>query len=206
MPILPLLLFLILVVPLPVSAQGWDDPAPALFVFQGIGFGEPPSADMICTRGDCPPGRESLTVNPHPEILTSYRRSVDLTHLAGVAISAPEYDFFDNRLTRIKFYLQCEAESAQACIEAVEFDLRTRYQATFLEEFHIFQGAGEEHRGVRCAAEPGIFIDIHQFKRAGRWLEPIVKISDHALMEEARRAAYPDYISRSGYFDSRPQD
>ncbi len=206
MPILSLLLFLVLVVPLPVCAQDWVDQAPAKFVFQGIGFGAPPAADMICTRGECPPGRESLTVNRHPRILTSYRRSVDLTHFSGVAISAPEYDFFDNRLTRIKFHLQCDAESAQACIEAVEFDLRTRYQATFLEEYHIVLGPGEEHRGVRCAAEPGVFIDIHQYKRAGHWFEPVVKISDHALMEEARRAAYPDYITRSGYFDSSPQD
>ncbi len=104
-----------------------------MFCFGDIGFGDPPTQDMLCVGGPCDETTSSTAAKINDSILLSYQRSVDRTHLGSVAITTPRYDFHDNRLIRIQFNLICPPENLQSCAERLTHKLDDHYGLTLLQ-------------------------------------------------------------------------
>ncbi len=189
---------ILILLALPISVFGQQPHGPSSggpFEFRGLQFGQPPVETMLCTRGDCGFGTRSIGGNARQRILTSYKFPIDITQLGGVQIEAPEYDFFQDQLARIRFPLLCEEEAIPACLEAVAKAFEASYPVVLLDHGREEDSPGPEEWYVYSSA-PSVIIEIIDppTQRVGK--EPFVRISDHDLMERVRLEANPNYQRR----------
>jgi hypothetical protein len=191
-----LLLVVLLALPTVLHAETSFGPAyaPVGADFLGVRFGQAPSEDMVCTRGPCAEARRSLDHNSRVRILTSYKRAVDSSFLGPVEIASPRYDFFEDRLVRVMFRIECEKDSAAACVSSVLTSLGSGAELILLEK--IVRQASAADQPIRQSIyrlQPGIVVMVDYPGRNDRWESPLVQIYDEHLMEKLRRAANPNY-------------
>ena len=170
----------------PVQAQAAD------FNFQGMHFGDSPYEDMICIRGPCSDAPWSIDHNSEVDLLTSYRRTRDLSFLGLVGISSPRYDFFDNRLVRVMFSLDCRQDSAEVCTEAVLSFFDRRFGIVPGEENQRAISADRDRVSVyRMFSD--VILTVHHATPETRRRNAFIRIYDEELMNELRTRANPNY-------------
>lgn len=168
-----------------------NKPAPSSPPLQGLRFGEAPLPDMICLNGLCM--ADSSSEERTNRIFSSYNKPVDLTHFGGVAITSPQYDYFENQLFRISFQLRCRVSQGDACMESVADELDRTYGLTAIQdaEQETFPGRTVLTREFRTDA--GAVVSFSRDKIDGQWQQPLVRIYDLPLMDSVRESANPRY-------------
>jgi len=176
--------------PARLQAQSFAESSPADFSFEGLSFGEPPSGDMLCFRGDCAGYPQSTTAHAPESILSSYMRRLDLTHLGRTPVTSPQYDFFNDRLVRISIRTECPEEQIAACLEDVIISLDARYGLTLLRK-----GATEPAGSLTglYQTDSGEVVSVKAIDGLERQRIIAIQIYNHRLMDELRKAANPNY-------------
>lgn len=162
--------------------------------FEGLRFGQPPLADMICTRGICPSGQQGKVVKKNESIVSTYKKEKDITHYNRIEISAPKYDFWENHLARVIFEVECAPETAEVCIDTVYDNLDSHYGLTWLDEVLASPSFKDEFMVNFYMTDSGEIVEIHRYKRMGKWEHPFVRIYNKDFMDAIRIAANPNYI------------
>jgi len=155
------------------------------FRFNDLSFGDPPVPEMICIGGDCLP--PELRRNSIP--IASYALPRDWTHIGTLPISAPSYDFFRDRLFRIRYRIACRPQQTGCGVEPF-WSMFIRQHP--LEETPIPVSSPE----VTCrrgTMPGGDVLTICRSLRSSDDQRPLVQIYDPYLMDEARRLANPEY-------------
>lgn len=165
------------------------------FEFRGLRFGDAPQQNMICLRGDCPEGTVTFARQyDFPNAVYSFPE--DITHLGSVPINSPEYDFIEGQLYRIRIILKCTSGFGGQCIESALEEIDANYEytknesGTFTSDVQgsVYVELGEIASGdqVKVSWTPEFDIDSL----------PHIKIQNLDLLEKARMAANPNYISQ----------
>jgi hypothetical protein len=159
-------------------------------LLQGVQFGSAPLPAMICIKGTClddlAPGERTN------RIFAAYNNPVDLTHFGGVAISSPEYDYFEGRLFRIMFRLHCRSGREDSCLGKIIDELDSDYGLTPIpgspretdlppvidRDFHT---------------DSGLVVRLSWSVGYSDWQRPYVEIYDLPLMESVRSTSNPNY-------------
>lgn len=163
------------------------------FEFQGLRFGQSPLADMICIKGVCPSGQQGKFVKSK-SIISTYKKQKDITHYNLIEISAPKYDFWENRFARVIFEMACDPETAEMCIDAVCDNLDSQYGLTWLDEVIGNTSPNNAFKVNFYMTNSGEIVEIHRYKRQGKWAYPFVRIYNKDFMDEIRIAANPKYV------------
>jgi len=163
-------------------------------LLQGFFFGQSPDDEMICIKGPC------LAAADDPAkvrtIISSYQKPVDITHLAGVEISTPRYDFFDHALFRVSFSLYCSDEEGPVCIKAIAEELQASLELKLQDSVDDIWGSGEQLQLLVFSNASGVNVHVDRRKSAEGWSRPSIAIYDGNLMNLVRQAANPNYLPK----------
>jgi hypothetical protein len=120
---------------------------------------------------------------------------VSESQLGGVAISTPQFYFFQNRLLRIGFYLDCEPDTAELCMAALAETFNERYGMTLIRETYSSLSAQEASLVRHYHTAAGEVVEIRRSMYDGVWSRPYVDFNDPVLRNVLRLAANPRYRS-----------
>lgn len=172
-----------------------DASVPPRLSFDGHAFGSIPTDAMTCRSGACPnplPGAPQ-TLLP----LASYTVDGGRENVAGIPVTPPRYMYWQQRLFRIVFRLECDEQHGAACLAKVIEQLDARYGLTLLNENtlvgHVRDSRTEERLYV---TRSGALVETRLARWLGEWELPLVEIFDKGTLDAAARAANPDYRAR----------
>lgn len=155
-------------------------------LLQGIQFGTAPLPDMICIKGTC---LDDLASGERTNrLFVSYNKPLDLTHFGEVAISSPQYDYFEDQLFRISFKLLCRSGREDSCLVKVADELNYDYGLTPV------QGTSQESNlsdfiNRDFYTDSGLVVRLSWESGQGA----LAEIYDLPLMDTVRSTANPNY-------------
>jgi len=193
-------LTLLLVMVAPVAAAErvpLDTSRPPELIFNAQRFGSAPPPEMVCVHGHCRPDTDP-TMRPVRVPYSSYELSGGLNHFAGFAIEPPRYSYWEDRLYRVFFRVQCDPEAIDACFDALAAEFDARYGLTFVEKRNeeIPRLRAESH--VRRYVTRSGALVAFSYRREGPLTElPRVEIIDHGTAERVALASNPRYKAKT---------
>lgn len=162
--------------------------------FQNVQFGQPPTSDMVCIKGSCPPVQPTSINSYKKSIFSTYKKTKDITFYNSVEISTPKYDFFEGRFVRVGFTLECQQTIAEMCIESVFNALDKEYGLTLIDKVSLELPPEKIFSSKVFTTKAGEIVEFHWYKPSEKWEKPFVKIYDKDLMDRLRIATNPSYI------------
>ncbi len=193
-------LLLLLVLSAPAIAAASDDKSEiSKLSFDGVYFGDFPSVDMICVRGLCPVGDLGVGTNNRPLLFTGYTQERSLSHYAGVRISTPVFNYFDDKMALVTFFLQCSTKAQQECLNTVRLGLDAEYGLALLERSAPEgQGLSETQslfKGSEAyVTESKSLVSLFWGENSHPKSFATVSISDKYLLDSARLAVNPNFV------------
>ncbi|MEJ2201794.1 MAG: hypothetical protein P8X63_12400 [Desulfuromonadaceae bacterium] len=174
-----------------VGAEADASSAPALF--SGFQFGDPPREGMLCMAGPCSTGQQVIGHRNPNQLTAVYRLPKTESRLGQVAVSTPQYYFFQDQLSRVLFHLDCDAKNAEYCMDAAAETLNEYYDMTLVRETYSAPAPDMAWltRLYRTAA--GQEVKIERTMYSGVWSSPVVDFNDPTLMDQLRFAANPNF-------------
>jgi hypothetical protein len=183
-------LTLIMLIATAVAAMAAE---PIPFELSGLSFGKPPAEGMICIRGNCPEEFEQISRRTgFPS--NTYLFDRDITHWGSVPTTPPEYDFFKDRLYRIRFRLLCRSGDELTCLRMTLEEIKSRYGYEH-SEGSDFSRADDERSFEGIGRTSGGDVVVLRRSRKGLGSLPVVVIYSLPLMEDLRHFSNPDYRS-----------
>lgn len=174
-------------------------PGGAEFEFGGLRFGQGAPKEMICIGGACLKTEDG---KPPKSPISSYKFPKDITFFGGIEISPPVYDFFEDRLLRVRFNLLCRPQDASRCIDALFAALEDDFGVAERQEFAEELSPGLSSSGRVGLLGSGDVVTLRRESRAGILNAPAVWIENPALMDALRQAVNPAYVPRPSRFSS----
>ncbi len=162
-------------------------------LFGDFHFGDVPRDDMLCVAGHCATGQIAVGHRNPGQLVSVYQLPVSESQLGGVAISTPQFSFFQNRLLRIGFYLDCEPDTAELCMAALAETFNGRYGMTLIRETYSSLSAQEASLVQHYLTASGAKVEIRRLMHDRVWSRPYVNFNDPALSDVLRLAANPKY-------------
>lgn len=163
------------------------------FQFQGLRFGQPPIDDMICTKGIAAVEQRGRVVRSIRSIISRLKKIKDITHFNRVEISAPNYDFWQDQLFRVRFEVLCEPGNAELCMDSVYNGLDDQYGLRFLDGISSQLSEQDEINVEFYLTDSGDIVEFDKNLRRGK-LQLYVKIYNKDLIDTVRLAANPKYV------------
>lgn len=162
-----------------------------LFSFNGAVFGDFPEQSMVCVSGDCDPDAALVTFRPRKKpIATSYLRERDLSHYGRVPLAHIYYDYFDEKLFRIRMLLACPPKDTPACLESVIEKLMLTYSMGLVQ-------ADRKDGDIvwrSYVIDNSILVLAKSDSSSSDRDYPMVELRDKALTDEVRKKANPRYV------------
>lgn len=176
------------------GSPGWTGESPiAATLFGGFHFGEVPRDDMLCVAGPCTTGRIAVGHRNPEQRVSVYQLPNSTSQLDQVAISTPQYFFFQNRLVRIGFRLDCTPDAAERCMGAVAETFNELYGMTLIRETYDSSSAQEASMIRHYHTAGGQEIEIRRSMFDGKWEQPYVDFNDPAEIGILRYTINPKY-------------
>jgi len=164
--------------------------------FRAQAFGAPPSPALVCVHGRCLNDRETM---PHPVALpfSVYQHAGDPLAFAGLPARAARYSFWEERLFRVTFRVDCPDDRADACLDTAAAHLDALYGLTLLgADVHDQPARAMTSVTRRYVTRSGALVVLSRLKSGGAWELPLVSLIDQGGLERAARAANPRYDAR----------
>ncbi|WP_148204275.1 hypothetical protein [Syntrophotalea carbinolica] len=188
------LIILILASPLKAEDIFYENAQTGTIGFQGLRFGQPPSDDMICIGGPCSFGQQGKIIKKKRSIISTYKKSKDITHYNLIEISAPKYIFWENQFFRVSFQIICKPENAEQCIDTICSKLDRHYGLTLVGEVSEHINPQDELKVRLFLTKSGEIVEVHRYKSRGRWQQPFVRFYNKTLMDRVRLEVNPNYV------------
>lgn len=193
--IMPLFLLILLLPGFLMAAEELPgvQPQPVELEFSGYKFGQSPAANMVCTGGYCKsqaPGGDGRITFP----FSIYQTPGAVSTLSGLLIINPHYTFWNNRLYRAFFQVDCTSQEAKECLDDIGKVLDREYNLTPLSssEWQQFTTGKQSH--VReYITESGAFVRIRGTRTPDGWRMPTVEILDKRTADQVGSTLSPSY-------------
>lgn len=165
--------------------------------FSGYRFGQEPAANMVCLSGYCKsqaPGGDGLVTFP----FSTYGTPGAVTTLPGLLVVNPRYTFWDNRLYRIFFQVDCTPMEMEECVNDIVTALDHEYSLTALSSNESRQFVLSRHVISReFVTESGAIVKIRATAHeGGEPLMPMVDISDKEMANQIGSSLNPNFKPR----------
>ena len=189
-------LFLTLLLPTPSIAADQSPvaaPEPLPLEFSGFRFGQPPGANMTCFGGYCKsqsPGGDGRVSFP----FSIYETPGAVTTLSGLTIVLPRYTFWEDRLFRVVFQVDCTPLAIDECLDDITVALDREYSLTPLSSSDQHQFAAGRRAVTReFQTESGAFIKVRAvITKEGPHL-PWIDIVDRRMADLVGSTLNPNY-------------
>lgn len=169
--------------------------------FGSMTFGQPPEDGMICINGPCSFGQIRPDILQNKIDLSIYKKPVDITTYGGWEISSPEYSFFEDRLYRVAFNIQCVYGFKISCrddqirrsIEEVTYALDQEYGLEIINNVAVELNATQSYELQKYKTGDDTIIEIGFDKSDQGLSRPYVIIDSYSMIEKVRKASNPKY-------------
>jgi hypothetical protein len=180
-----LTLFLLILLSMPAVAAETPapppDPEPVSLEFSGYKFGRSPSANMVCSHGYCKsqaPGGDGRITLPY----STYETPDAVSTLAGLTVVRPRYTYWDDRLYRVFFQVDCSPLEIDECLDDIVTTLDREYGCLPLSSTETRQFVTDRHVVVKeFLTESGAFIKVRAVTLEGEAQMPMIDIVDKGI-------------------------
>lgn len=175
-------LFLLLPVLVLAAGASQSELAPAMDLeFSGYRFGQSPSANMTCFSGYCKsqaPGGDGRITFP----FSVYETPGAVSTLAGLVVVKPRYTFWEDRLYRVSFQVDCTPLEPAACLDDIVATLHREYTLFPLAASDTQQFIEERHILLReFRTESGALVNIRSTTLKDQPVMTVVDIIDQTM-------------------------
>lgn len=190
-----LLLLVLLPLPLALAADPVppDAPLPIALEFGGYQFGKAPAANMVCFSGFCKsqaPGGDGRISFP----FSMYETPGAVSTLAGMTVTNARYTFWEDRLYRVFFQVDCAPLEPGECLDDVVRGLHREYGLTPLS-------TSDNERFVTATrsimqdflTDSGAYVRVRSAKNSEGWLMPSVDIVDKGVADRVGSTLSPTF-------------
>jgi hypothetical protein len=189
-------LFLTLLLPLPGIAADQSPlaaPEPLPLEFSGFRFGQPPAANMTCFTGYCKsqaPGGDGRVAFP----FSIYETPGAVTTLSALTIVLPRYTFWEDRLFRVVFQVDCTPLEVDECLDDITVALDREYTLTPLSSSDQHQFAAGRRAVTReYQTDSGAFIKVRAVVSKDGPHLPWIDIVDRRMADMVGSTLNPSY-------------
>lgn len=170
-----------------------SDIEPLDLKFSGYRFGQSPSANMVCGGGYCK-ARETGDSGRLDLPFSIYETPGALTTLGGLTIVRPRYTFWNDRLYRISFQVNCAPLETEECLDDIVRDLDREYGLTPLSANDFRNFVLDRRQIVRdFVSEAGAIIKIRGVRTGQEWQKPLVDIADRRMADQVGYTLNPEH-------------
>lgn len=189
-------LFLALLLPIPgiaAESSAVTPPEPLPLEFSGFRFGQSPAANMTCFTGYCKsqsPGGDGRVSFP----FSIYETPGAVTTLSGLTVVLPRYTFWEDRLFRVVFQVDCTPLEVDECLDDIIVALDREYTLTpvFSSDQNQF-AAGKRAVTRGYKTESGVFVKVQTvITKDGPHL-PWIDIVDRRMADLIGSTLNPNY-------------
>jgi len=171
-------------------------PEPLPLEFSGFRFGQSPGANMTCFSGYCKsqsPGGDGRVSFP----FSIYETPGAVTTLSGLTIVKPRYTFWEDRLFRVVFQVDCTPLEVDKCLDDITGTLDREYTLTPLSSSDQHQFAAGKRAVTReYQTESGAVIKVRVVVTKDGPHLPWVDIVDRRMADQVGSTLNPNYRSR----------
>jgi len=192
------LLCLLLSVPsLAANENPAGQPQPIEFEFGGYRFGQSPAANMICFSGYCKsqaPGGDGRVTIP----FSIYETPGAVSTQIGMTVVNARYNFWEDRLYRVFFQVDCTPLSTEECLDDMVRDLDREYGLTPLASSDYQQFVLRRRSIIKdFIMDSGAFLKIRAGSLDGIWQKPTVDIVDKGVADKAGSTLSPKFTPKN---------
>lgn len=166
---------------------------PIALEFSGYRFGQQPGANMVCFSGYCKsqaPGGDGRVTFP----FSIYETPGAVSTLSGLTIVNPRYTFWEDRLFRILFQVDCTPLEPEECLLDIVNTLDREYGLTPLSANDVQQFTTNRHISSReFATDSGAFVKIRAATMEDGPRMPSVDIVDRGMANLVGSTLSPTY-------------
>lgn len=138
----------------------------------------------------CDPETAAITFKPSKKtVITTYLREKDLSYFGRVPLVKISYDYFEDKLFRIRLTMACKPQETSACIEAGLDELMLTYSMGQLTSKDYEGGILQRSYVID---ESIMVIGRTYYNQSDRWF-PNIEIYDKSLIDKVRRFANPKF-------------
>ncbi|TLM68488.1 MAG: hypothetical protein FDZ69_02600 [Deltaproteobacteria bacterium] len=195
-----ILLLPLLQAPSPAAGEEFrsEEYQPTALSFGGYQFGKEPSANMTCYSGYCKsqaPGGDGRIDFP----FSVYETPGAVSPMSALAIVAPRYTFWDDRLYRVFFQVDCTPLEMHECLEDIETALHREYGLTAVAASDVQKYAEERRVIVReFRTDSGANIRIRYAGVKNHQPQVIVDIIDPGMARLVATTLNPGHKPKDG--------
>ena len=154
--------------------------------FNNMTFGQPPEADMICTRGPCSTNSIRPDVKQNKIEMSYYVRPDDITTYGNWEISTPRYMFYKDKFFKVVFNIICDYADYQRCIDETVEKLSQEYELETLSDVSTEdEDFAVQYRSYSVGNDTNV--SITQITKDGNGRQPSVLIQSKSLLAAAQR-------------------
>lgn len=168
-------------------------PAPVVLEFGGYRFGQSPSANMTCFSGYCKsqvPGGDGRVTVP----FSIYETPGAVSTLSSLMVVNPRYTFWEDRLFRIVFQVDCTPLDTLSCLDEIVKTLDREYVLKPLSSSDVSNFVEDKRLIVKeFRTDSGAFVKVNGFMQHGKPLKPWVDIVDRGMANLVGSTLSPTY-------------
>ncbi|MCM2264133.1 MAG: hypothetical protein NDI73_02965 [Desulfuromonadales bacterium] len=172
-------------------------PQPVELEFGGYRFGQSPAANMVCFSGNCKsqaPGGDGRVTFP----FSIYETPGAVSTQTGMTVVNARYNFWEDRLYRVFFQVDCTPLSTEECLDDIVKSLDREYGLTPLatsdsEQFVL----GRRSITKEFILDAGAFVKIRAVRLDSGWQNPAVDIVDRGVADKAGSTLNPKFTPKN---------
>jgi len=160
-------------------------------------LGSSPASGMVCVHGHC---RNGLDPAQRPVLLpfSTYEYPGDPLRFAGLTIESPRYTYWEDRLFRVAFRVDCASGNVEDCLDSLAAELDSRYRLTPVDVLDSSRPQNHMTRLTRrYVTRSGAMVMITANRDGAVWEMPKVWIVDQGGLDRVALASNPKYKVRS---------
>ena len=161
--------------------------------YQGLQIGQPPDPGMVCIKGNCISKKNDDIKNLKNPVST-YVMTEDKCLFDNVKTTVPEYSYFEDRLFKIVFRLECSEINYEACITSAVKTFDDKFGLTLLVATKTDYAALDiSYMVYEYVTKSGALISVSQEFKFGKSGDPHVEIFDKGLIDKVNLSVNPEY-------------
>lgn len=187
-------LLLILLLPALLPAEELMPAVPAISLeFSGYKFGQSPSANMVCSSGYCKsqaPGGDGRVTFP----FSTYETPGAVSTLSGLTVVNVRYTFWEERLFRVYFNVDCTPLDTESCIDDITTALDREYGLLPVSATDSTQFALDRRNIYRdFLTDTGALIKVRATRNKEEWFMPSVELLDKQAADRVGSSLNPSF-------------
>lgn len=172
-------------------------PDPVELEFSGYKFGQSPAANMVCYSGYCKsqaPGGDGRIAFP----FSVYETPGAVSTLSGLTIINPRYTFWQDRLYRVMFQVDCALLAPDQCLADIDTALDREYGLTPLASSDIRRFTEGQHTITKdFRTNSGAFVRIRMTSMKDQKTLNVLDLVDKKMAEEVATTVFSIYKQKN---------